>query len=152
MAGRRFSAFSIDMAAGDAWLEPHETLQTHGWLDFAGVPAATVPVISTEQQFAEKLHAYTRHRAHENSRVKDLIDMVLIVTKQRMSEAKVVEAAQATFSRRGDSEYPPRFSAPPDSWQATYARLAGQCGAPETAADAASVVRDYCVGVGIAQD
>ncbi|MBD3322522.1 MAG: hypothetical protein GF350_15580 [Chitinivibrionales bacterium] len=61
MAGRRFDFFSIDIAAGDAWFEPHEKLETHNWLGFAGIPPATVPVISLEQQFAhsretEKIH------------------------------------------------------------------------------------------------
>jgi hypothetical protein len=59
MAGRRFTRFSIDIAAGDVWFEPHEKIGLHDWLGFAGIPPAEIPIISKEQQFAEKLHSYS---------------------------------------------------------------------------------------------
>ena len=36
-------------------------------------------MIGREQQFAEKLHAYTLPRNSANSRVKDLVDMALLI-------------------------------------------------------------------------
>jgi hypothetical protein len=48
------------------------------WVGFGGVAPPSLPIISAEQQFAEKLHAYTLPRGERvNTRTKDLIDMVL---------------------------------------------------------------------------
>jgi hypothetical protein len=38
-----------------------------------------IPIISQEQQFAEKVHAYTLPRKTPNSRVKDLVDILLLI-------------------------------------------------------------------------
>ncbi len=149
MAGRRFEAFSVDIASGDAWFEPHEKLPINDWFDFAGIPGAMVPVISIEQQFAEKLHAYTVLRDFPNSRVKDLIDMVLMVSKQNMSESKIEKIAQVTFAKRDDSTYPPVFEDPPETWRGTYSKLSEECGIEENIEKAVEIVRQYCVAVGI---
>jgi len=39
-----------------------------------------VQLIAREQQFAEKIHAYTLPRSATNSRVKDLVDMALLIS------------------------------------------------------------------------
>ena len=79
MAGRRFANFHLDVSAGDVLREPFEILEGNDWLGFAGIPKAKLPAISREEQFAEKLHAYTLPRTgRPNSRVKDLVDMVLL--------------------------------------------------------------------------
>ena len=62
MAGRVFIKFEVDVAAGDTWLEPHERVKTPDWFGFAGIEAPMIPVISQEQQFSEKVHAYTLPR------------------------------------------------------------------------------------------
>jgi len=149
LAGRRFAAFSIDIAAGDIWFEPHEKLPIHDWLDFAGIPGAMVPVISMEQQFAEKLHAYTQLRDYPNSRIKDLVDMLLIIVKNEMSPVKLEEIARATFSRRDDSTYPAPFNNPTENWRERYSILAKECGIEENIDKAVEIVRHYCVTVGI---
>jgi len=46
---------------------------------FAGIQSPRVQMISRQQQFAEKIHAYTLPRNSQNSRAKDLVDMVLLV-------------------------------------------------------------------------
>jgi predicted nucleotidyltransferase component of viral defense system len=152
MAGRRFEAFSIDIAAGDAWFAPHEKLPVHDWLEFAGIPAIDVPVISIEQQFAEKLHAYTQLRDYPNSRVKDLVDMLLIVGGKNMSADKLRTVTLATFSKRDNSTYPPAFQNPPDDWKHRYARLARECDIEENINKAVEIVRGYCKVVGIIQE
>ena len=37
LAGYVFIRFAIDIAAGDAWLEPHELVQAIDWFGFAGI-------------------------------------------------------------------------------------------------------------------
>jgi hypothetical protein len=149
MDGRRFVRFSVDLAAGDCWILPHPTLQTHDWLDFAGIPPAAIPVISLEQQFAEKLHAYTQLRDHPNSRVKDLLDMYLIVGNRELSPQRLRTIVRETFAGRDSSLCKPVFHDPPGEWKARYARLAGECGIDESIQKATEIVRAFCASTGI---
>jgi hypothetical protein len=150
MAGRRFAEFSVDIAAGDAWFEPHDMVELHGWFDFAGIPTTSIPVISMEQQLAEKLHAYTMQRGRPNSRVKDLVDMVLIVESNKLSTERLRQVAEATFAKREESEYPPQFAGPPDAWRSAFAMLAEECRIEKDIDQAADFVRSYCIKAGIA--
>src|SRR5205807_7131142 len=76
--GRLFVSFHLDVGIGDAVIEPLEVIPGRGWLEFAGIPSPSMYMIAREQQFAEKLHAYTlpRHGA-VNSLVRDMVDMLL---------------------------------------------------------------------------
>jgi len=57
-------------------------------------------MISREQQFAEKLHAYTRPRTdRDNSRVKDLVDLLLLMRTQ-MEPHHLHENIERTFAHR----------------------------------------------------
>jgi hypothetical protein len=150
MAGRKFISFRVDIAAGDAWSAPHDTLQLHDWFDFAGIPPASIPVISMEQQFAEKLHSYTQVRDYPNSRVKDLVDMVLLM-EAGMSKTRVLKSAKKTFSKRDAHGFPPVFGEPPESWARKYGALARSCGIEEDMARAVESVQEYCRSIGIAR-
>jgi hypothetical protein len=59
----------MDVSAGDVLREPFELLEGRDWLGFAGIAPSRVPTISREEQFAEKLHAYSLPReGRPNSR------------------------------------------------------------------------------------
>lgn len=62
LAGRSFVKFHLDVSTRDVLREPYELLHGRDWLGFAGIPAANCPAISPEEQFAEKIHAYTLPR------------------------------------------------------------------------------------------
>ena len=59
MNDRIFAHFHLDAGAGDVIVEPLETIVCQDWLGFAGIEASRVVMIAREQQFAEKIHAYT---------------------------------------------------------------------------------------------
>jgi outer membrane autotransporter protein len=59
LGGRIFTKFHLDVGIGDCVVEPAEVVPGRDWMDFAGIPAARCLAIPKEQQFAEKLHAYT---------------------------------------------------------------------------------------------
>jgi hypothetical protein len=40
-------------------IHPVERIETRDWLAFAGIEGSQVQLIAREQQFAEKIHAYT---------------------------------------------------------------------------------------------
>jgi hypothetical protein len=83
MGGRPFVGFDVDIGIGDDLIEPTDRIKGEGWFDFAGLPRPEFRMISREQQFAEKRHAYTRSRTdRDNSRVKDLVDLLLLVRTQ----------------------------------------------------------------------
>jgi hypothetical protein len=62
MGGRTFVKFHLDVGIGDVVLDPPEQARMRDWLGFAGIAPPDVPMIQREQQFAEKLHAYTLPR------------------------------------------------------------------------------------------
>jgi hypothetical protein len=129
MAGRRFATFHLDVSAGDVLREPYETLEGRNWLGFAGLPAAKVPAVSREEQFAEKLHAYTLPRpGRPNTRVKDLVDLVLLSASGTLDAARVRESTAATFRRRATHPVPATLPAPPETWREPFAEMAGECG------------------------
>jgi predicted nucleotidyltransferase component of viral defense system len=151
MAGRAFIRFDIDVAAGDAWIEPHEEVKTHDWFGFAGIGAPSIPVISREQQFAEKLHAYTLPRKTPNSRVKDLFDMYILARTNELHAERTKTAAQQTFRRRHTHPFPPQFSDPPGNWGVPFAKLVTACGFDTGIKDVVSEVSAYCRKHGLAR-
>ncbi|MGO9229212.1 MAG: nucleotidyl transferase AbiEii/AbiGii toxin family protein [Bryobacteraceae bacterium] len=127
MAGRPFVGFHVDIGIGDDLIEPTDEIEGEGWFDFAGLPRPEFRMISREQQFAEKLHAYTRPRTvRDNSRVKDLVDLLLL-TRTQMEPRRLRENIERTFAHRATHPIPPELAPPPESWRARFAELAAQC-------------------------
>jgi hypothetical protein len=129
---------------GDAVVQPTELIEGRNWLDFAGIPAAMLMAISKEQQFAEKLHTYTlpRHDS-SNSRVKDLVDMVLLARLLTMDKSLLHLAISATFSIRGTHPIPANLPAPPAFWTAPFLVLARECQIELTLSDALQILTEY---------
>ena len=85
-------------------------------------------LISKEQQVAEKLHAYTLPRSTPNSRVKDLVDLLLLVRTGEVRQLELAEAVRMTFDRRKTHALPPKFDPPPESWENQFSVLASEVG------------------------
>ena len=129
LAGRSFVKFHLDVSTGDVMREPYELLRGRDWLGFAGISAAHCAAISPEEQFAEKIHAYTLPReGRENTRVKDLVDLSLLMKHSRLNEAHVRESIRATFQRRKTHAVPGSLAPPPRSWIRPFAEMAAECG------------------------
>jgi hypothetical protein len=127
--GRRFETFHIDVGWGDPLIEPVETLPTPALLELAGIPRTAIPCYPLTQQVAEKVHAYTRPRATgEGSRVKDLVDILLMAQLRQVEGQLLKQALQATFDTRKTHALPTRFPKPPSTWSAPFRRLAEETG------------------------
>lgn len=113
---------------GDVVLQPLEATECRDWLGFAGIERPRVSMISREQQFAEKTHAYTLPRSSQNSWVKDRVDLALLIGDGRLDRARVADALRLTFARRKTHALPPSLSAPPEDWQTSFRALAEECG------------------------
>jgi hypothetical protein len=128
MDGRTFALFHLDAGIGDVVLQPLETTECRDWLGFAGIEKPSVWMISGEQQFAEKIHAYTLPRSSQNSRVKDLVDLALLIGDGRLDRGRVVNALHLTFVRRETHALPATLSTPPEDWETSFRVLAEECG------------------------
>jgi len=127
MSGRTFARFRVDVGIGDESIDLPDRVEGEGWFDFAGLPRPEFRMISSEQQFAEKIHAYTLPRLErDNSRVKDLIDLVLLHTTV-MEPARLRRNIQRTFERRNTHPMPTVLPAPPPSWRSRFQVLAKEC-------------------------
>ena len=126
--GRVFVGFHLDVGIGDAVMEPLEVIEGRDWLGFAGIARPSLYMIPREQQFAEKLHAYTLPRKGAvNSRVRDLVDMVLLIQSGTLVKSKVAEAVRVTFDRRRTHTLPRTLVHPPIDWRKPFEALATEC-------------------------
>ncbi|MBI4405213.1 MAG: nucleotidyl transferase AbiEii/AbiGii toxin family protein [Deltaproteobacteria bacterium] len=130
MDGRTFAKFHLDVGLGDVVLEPLEVISGRDWLGFAGISPPRLTALSKEQQFAEKLHAYTTRRERTNSRVRDLVDMVLLIDSGELSGVATLKAIQRTFGRRKTHSIPENLPQPPENWRTPFVVLAEQCQLP----------------------
>ncbi len=127
--------FQLDVGT-DLLLDHFETIQGANWLEFCGIPAPMIPMISIEQQFAEKLHAYTLLRSQRvNSRSKDLIDMVLLLNMKTPKPDEMRHALQKVFKMRDTHPLPKRLDAPPAEWNGQFISMAADCGLSQNIQD-----------------
>jgi predicted nucleotidyltransferase component of viral defense system len=143
LAGRLFIAFQIDVAIGDVWLDPHDNLLPYNWCEFAEIPVTTFSAISSEQQFAEKLHSYTLPRNKPNSRVKDLVDMLLIINNSTLDNDRIRLAIEKTFKLRNTHPIPSELDEPPDFWTERFRVLADSCRMETNIKSAFSILVSY---------
>lgn len=146
MDGRTFIKFHLDIGIGDDGLEPNETLKGHDWLAFVGLPAPVFVATPAAQQFAEKLHAYTLIRPTPNTRVKDLVDMVLLIRLDTLDKARVREALRKTFARRNSHPVPDRLEPPSPAWERPFRALAEECGLDLDITQAFAVLTAFYLG------
>jgi Nucleotidyl transferase AbiEii toxin, Type IV TA system len=144
MDGRDFARFPVDVGIGDEVIEPLDVVTGKDWLGFGGIAAPSFPIISAEQQFAEKLHAYTLPRGERtNTRTKDMIDMTLLIRGGNLEQEKTAAAIRATFKRRATHEVPRKLDSPPAEWAPVFDALAKECGVAMTMKEGFEVTREF---------
>ncbi len=145
LAGRRFASFRLDVAVGDAVISQPEWQKGSEVLSFAGIDPATIALYPKTQHFAEKIHSFTYPRdKREMSRVKDLVDLVLLIESALPDSSEVMAAIEATFKRRRTHDIPTSLETPPDNWRDSYVEIAEDCGVKcRTVEDAFILVSEY---------
>ncbi len=112
--GRIFEDLKIDVSFADPWLGEPQVLTAPPLLDFAGIAPATVGAIPVEQHLAEKIHAYTkRYGTRESTRVKDLVDMALLVGDALIDQSILAQTLREVFGERGTHDVPGALPPPP---------------------------------------
>jgi hypothetical protein len=125
LAGRDFERVAIDVGFGKPPVVEPVTLTASRLLEFAEIPAIAVPALAVEQHLAEKLHAYSRTYAggQASSRVKDLVDIVVIARTTTVDGDRLGEAVAAIFERRDTHEPPPALAPPSRGWARPWTTL-----------------------------
>jgi predicted nucleotidyltransferase component of viral defense system len=133
--GKIFVRFELDVGA-DAIVTRTEAFQGTDWLSFCGIACPVFTMVSIEQQYAEKLHAYTLPRQGINTRAKDLIDMVLLARIKTFDLKTLKEALRLVFKVRNTHPLPQQVNPPPIEWKKPFEKLARECLLPLTLEDA----------------
>jgi hypothetical protein len=130
LAGRPFEDALIDVAFGGSPSTIPELLRGSDALGFAGIDPIIVPALPLAQHIAEKVHAYTRTYTggRASSRVKDLIDIVLMRSAATFEAGHLRQALAATFLHRDTHPLPITLPTPPADWGPAYRRMAREVG------------------------
>jgi len=124
LAGRRFGGIQLDISPRAHELVATERLTMPNLLDFAGIPATEVEVVDVNRHAAEKLHAMLRDFGdRENTRVRDLVDLVLLVEHQLLTVTLVAQSVRQVWAERDGIDPPTALPALPESWPPRYERL-----------------------------
>lgn len=145
LAGKTYGRFHIDLGFGDDVGAEPEILAGDDLLAFAGIPPAQVLAIPRPQQFAEKIHAYTRPWDDRvNMRTRDLVDLVLLIETASVQPSEVAAALRTTFARRNTHPIPAALPEPPDTWTDEFAMLSAEAHLRATTLNAAiDTVRQF---------
>lgn len=129
LAGREFDSVVLDIGFGDPEIFAPEILTPPSLVAFADLEPLSVPVMAVEQHIAEKLHAYTRtYHGQPSSRVKDLVDLVLLQAEYSIQAGRLRHALEAVFAARDSHALPARFPLPPQGWATPYRAMAREIG------------------------
>jgi hypothetical protein len=141
--GKLFVRFQLDVGM-DIVVSKFENIQGEKWLEFCGISSPIIPTISIEQQFAEKMHIYTLPRKNRtNSRSKDLIDMLLLLSMKKINLKDCQEALHNVFKARNTHDVPKKLREPPEDWQAQFLAMAKDCGLPSDIQEAFEAVNRF---------
>lgn len=133
LAGRRFEQFPLDVGLVEEPTLAPDVIELEGTLGFADIDLPPLAVIALEQHIAEKVHAYTATYGDDgrrSTRVKDLVDLVVIARHASPQAKKLRLALTSTFEQRARQPLPTRLPPPPTDWTTPYARQARELDLP----------------------
>ncbi|MGH3613440.1 MAG: nucleotidyl transferase AbiEii/AbiGii toxin family protein, partial [Pseudonocardia sp.] len=107
LGGKLFDTVQLDVSPRQYELERADRIELPNLLEFAGVPAPVVEVVDVHRHAAEKFHAMLRdYGDRENSRVRDLVDLVVMIEHKLVDPATVASCVIDVFAER-DKVRPP---------------------------------------------
>lgn len=116
------SRFQLDVVVQDKCLLPRESVTGSDLLAFADLETPIFLASAREEVFAEKVHAFTKPREEENTRVRDIIDLYRLV-EAGLDARKANIALVGVFTVRAEHLLPDTLPAPPSSWKPIFAEF-----------------------------
>jgi hypothetical protein len=96
-----FGTIQLDISPRAHELTATDRLVLPNSLQFAEVPAVVVEIVDVHRHAAEKFHAMTRDFGQrENSRVRDLVDLVLLIEHEMLATLEVADAVAQVWHER----------------------------------------------------
>lgn len=127
LAGLSFGSIKVDISPRPHELEATDRLIVQSALDFAGAGPVEIEVVDVHRHAAEKSHAMLRNFGErENSRVRDLIDLMLLLEHELLEPDALARAVAKVWQERDDAAPPRQLPSLPESWHARYERLAAE--------------------------
>jgi hypothetical protein len=140
--GQDWSTFQLDAVVQDKTVFPPKILSGDPFFSFAGIQPLALRVPIKEEVFAEKIHAYTTPRANENTRVKDMLDLALLV-EDGLDPERANIAVSGVFDIRKTHPAPATLSAPPASWRNIFSELVRDTGTAWNLDEAFALVEGF---------
>jgi predicted nucleotidyltransferase component of viral defense system len=127
LAGRIFDRFQLDVAPEEPGSLPTEEIEGSGLLRFAEIPIERFRSVALARHLAEKIHAYA-HPRERRTRVKDLLDILLIRELGLPATSAIRQEIAAVFGKRGAHPIPDTLPAPPPEWRVPFKAEAPRTG------------------------
>lgn len=142
LADRQFGGIQLDISPRAHELHDTETLPLPNSLAFADVRSPDIEVIDLPRHTAEKFHAMTRDFGErENSRVRDLVDLVVLHEHSLLSPGPAAIAVRKVWSERDRAAPPADLPQVPANWDERYRALAAELGLQaQSLSDAVTVI------------
>ena len=144
MARSPFESVTIDVVTSP--VEPTSGVDAVAVRPVLGGRPFSVRSVDLPRHAAEKTHAYARIYAHDrpSSRVKDLVDLALLVEQELLEPADYARAVTGVFAERDASAPPPELPDPPGDWAVPFAAMAADIGLNQQSLDdAATLVQRF---------
>jgi len=127
LAARQFGAVKLDVSPRAHELEATDTVPLPNSLQFAGVRSVEIEIVDVHRHAAEKFKAMLEDFGNrENSRVRDLVDLMLLCEHDLLSTPKLAAAVTAVWAERDATRPPTVLPDLPASWPQRYERLAAE--------------------------
>jgi hypothetical protein len=128
VADTLFEILQVDVTLTPPEVWEAEPARRPGLLADVGLGPIDVLLVPLERQIAEKVHAYTRKYDGVSTRVRDLVDFVLIRTLERVDAQRLRQAITQTFAQRKTHTMPHGLPPPPADWEVAFRREADAVG------------------------
>jgi hypothetical protein len=143
LAGKPFGGVHLDVSPRAHELHATERVPLPNSLVFAGITTPVVEIIDTHRHAAEKFHGMLRdYGDRENSRVRDLVDLVILIEQDMLDKTKVASSARDVWRERDGTEPPVKLPTLPESWPPRYEQLAADADLDTRSFSAAVVLVD----------
>lgn len=124
LAGKDFGSLQLDVSPRAHELEATDTITFPSSLEFAGIASPAIEIVDLHRHAAEKLHGMVRNfAARENSRTRDLVDVVILVEHGLLDPPQLGVAVRQVWAERDNAEPPATMPPLPETWPERYERL-----------------------------